>query len=124
MLKNIPYLRPLVITFSLLIPPFFGNLFVDDWNWPWKAFAFFFTVLFSAGLAFEMAGKKSKKAIIIGFGIGELVAAGIIAYLEYSNPNDDVAGVVILSLLLFGILFAITGFLVQRFLLPKMQRPT
>ena len=61
-----------------------------------------------------MAEEKSKKAILIGFGIGEIVAGGIIAYLKYSNPNDDVAGAVILSLLLFGILFAILGYIIQR----------
>jgi len=109
-------IRPALITVGILLIPFFGNLFVDGWNWRWTAFIFFGVILFGAGLAYEFWGKYAKKGVIGGFFFGELIAAGIIALLRFLNPNDDVAGVVIITFLIFGIFFAILGYFIQRFL--------
>ncbi|KKS42320.1 hypothetical protein A3H03_01140 [Candidatus Kuenenbacteria bacterium RIFCSPLOWO2_12_FULL_42_13] len=111
--KNI--IRPLLLTVGILLIPFFGDMFVDGWNWPWTAFAFFGVVLFSAGLAYELAGKYAKTGVISGFVFGEIVAGGVIATLRYLNPNDDVAGVVIITFLISGLFFAFVGYLIQKY---------
>jgi hypothetical protein len=105
--------RPVLLTAGLLLIPLLGNMFVDGWNWPWTAFAFFGVVLFSAGLAYELAGKYAKTGVISGFVFGEMVAGGVIATLRYLNPHDDVAGVVLVTFLICGIFFAVVGYLVQ-----------
>ncbi len=95
--------------------PFFGNIYVDGWNWSWTAFVFFGVVLFSAGLAYELAGKYAKTGVIGGFVFGEVVAGGVIAMVRYLNPDDDVAGIVIITFLIFGLFFSFLGYLVQKY---------
>jgi len=108
-------IRPALMTVGILLIPFFGNMYIEGWNWPWTAFAFFGVVLFSAGLAYELAGKYAKTGVISGFVFGEMVAGGIIAILRYLNPNDDVAGVVIITFLISGLFFAFVGYLIQKY---------
>ncbi|MFH1822878.1 MAG: hypothetical protein ABH830_04205 [Patescibacteria group bacterium] len=114
-------IRPVLFTVAILLIPFFGNMYVDGWNWPWTAFAFFGVVLFSAGLAYELAGKYAKTGVISGFVFGEVVAGGVIAMLRYLNPNDDVAGVVIITFLISGLFFAFLGYLIQKYLEKKKR---
>ncbi len=112
-------IRPVLVTAGILLIPFLGNMYVDGWNWPWTAFAFFGVVLLGAGLAYELVGKKAKAGVIGGFVFGEVVACGVIATLRYMNPNEDVAGVVIITFLLSGLLFAFIGYLIQSYLKRK-----
>jgi hypothetical protein len=112
-------IRPVLLTAGILLIPFFGNMYVDGWNWGWTAFAFFGVVLFSAGLAYELAGKYAKAGVISGFVFGVMVASGVIATLRYLNPNDDVAGVVIITFLICGLFFAFVGYPVQTYLKRK-----
>lgn len=114
-------IRPALLTVGILLIPFFGNMYVDGWNWPWTTFAFFGIILFSAGLAYELAGKYAKTGIISGFVFGEVVASGVIATLRYLNPNDDVAGVVIITFLISGLFFAFLGYLIQKYLEKKKR---
>jgi apolipoprotein N-acyltransferase len=107
-------IRPVLLTVGILLVPFFGNMYVDGWSWPWTAFTFFGVVLFSADLAYELAGKYAKTGVISGFVFGEMVAGGVIATLRYLNPNDDVAGVVIITFLISGLFFALAGYLIQK----------
>jgi len=72
--------------------------------------------LFSAGLAHELAEKYAKMVVIGGFVFGEMVAGGVIATLRYLNPNDDAAGVVIITSLISGLFFAFVGYLIQKYL--------
>ncbi len=114
-------IRPLLLTIGILLIPFLGNIYVDGWNWPWAAFAFFGVVLFGAGLAYEMAGKYAKTGVISGFVFGEIVASGLIATLRYLNPGDDVTGVVIITFLICGLFFAFVGYLIQKYLGKKKK---
>ncbi len=110
---------PLLLTAGILLIPFIGNMFVDEWNWHWTAFAFFGVILFNAGLAYELAGKYAKTGVISGFVFGEIVAGSVIATLRYMNPNDDVAGVVIITFLISGLFFAFVGYLIQKYFWKK-----
>ena len=107
---------------GILLISFFGNMYVDGWNWPWTTFAFFGVVLLGAGLAYELAGRYAKTGVISGFVFGELIACGVIATLRYLNPNDDVAGVVIITFLICGLFFAFIGYLIQNYLKRKYVR--
>lgn len=109
-MKNSVFFRPAMVTAFLLLIPLLGNWLVEGWNWPWTAFIFFGVVFLTAGVVYEKWGIHRKKGVLIGFLVGELAAAGTLAGLRYLNPEEDVAGIVILSFLLFGCLFAIAGF--------------
>jgi hypothetical protein len=112
------FVRPGLLTAGILLIPFFGNLYVDGWNWPWTAFAFFAVILLSAGLAYELAGKYAKTGVASGFFFGAIVGGGVIATLRYLNPKDDVAGVVIITVLICGLFFSFVGYLIQN----RLQR--
>lgn len=107
-------LRPVLVTTAILLIPLFGNLYVDGWDWPWTAFAFFGAILLAAGLAYELAGRYAKAGVTIGFACGLVVAVGVIALLRFMNPGEDVAGVVLITFLLSGLLFASIGYLIQK----------
>ena len=109
-------IRSVLLMVGILLISFFGNMYVDGWNWPWTVFVFFGVVLFSAGLAYELSGKYAKTGVISGFVFGEMVVGGVIATLRYLNPNDDVAGVVIITFLVSGLFFAFVGYLIQKYL--------
>jgi len=115
-------IRPVLLTVGILLIPFFGNMFVVGWNWSWTAFVFFGVVLFSADLAYELAGQYAKMGVISGFVFGEMIAGGVIATLRHLNPNDDVAGVVIITFLISGLFFAFIGYLIQKYFEKKKQR--
>ncbi|MDD5749443.1 MAG: hypothetical protein PHO91_01490 [Patescibacteria group bacterium] len=115
-------IRPLLLTIAILLIPFFGNMLVDGWDWPWTAFAFFGIVLFGAGFAYELTEKQAKTGLISGFIFGEIVAGGVIATLRYLNPNEDVAGVVIITFLVSGLFFAFLGYLIQKYFLKKKSK--
>ena len=106
--------RPVLVTTGILLIPLFGNLYVDGWDWPWTAFAFFGVILLAAGLAYELAGRHAKAGVTIGFACGLVVAVGVIALLRFMNPDEDLAGIVIITFLLSGLLFASIGYLVQK----------
>ncbi len=108
-------IRPALLTVGILLIPFFGNIYVDGWNWHWTAFVFFGVVLFGTGIAYELVGRYAKTGVISGFVFGEVVAGGVIATLRYLNPNDDVAGVVIITFLISGLFFALVGYLIQKY---------
>ena len=112
-------IRPLLLTVGILLIPFFGNMLVDGWSWPWTAFAFFGVILFGSGLAYELIGKYARAGVISGFVFGEIVAGGIIATLRYLNPNEDVAGIVIITFLVSGIFFAVVGYFIQKYFWKK-----
>lgn len=119
MKQNRILLRPLLITAGILMIPLFGNLFIDGWNWPWTAFAFLGAVVFGAGLAYELAGKTARTGVFIGLGFGVLFAGGVIAAIRYLNPGEDVAGIVLLTVLVCGLFFATIGFLIQKYFRKK-----
>jgi drug/metabolite transporter (DMT)-like permease len=106
--------RPVLVTTGILLIPLLGNIYVDGWDWPWTAFAFFGVILLVAGLAYELAGRHAKAGVAIGFACGQVVAVGVIAMLRYMNPDEDLAGIVIITFLLSGLLFAFIGYLIQK----------
>jgi hypothetical protein len=58
MQKNI--IRVALATAGILLIPFFGNIYIDGWNWSMGDFIFAFILIFGAGLAFETVRKSSK----------------------------------------------------------------
>jgi len=85
-----------------------------DWAWGWPPFLVFGTILFTAGIAYELAGRHAKAGVLGGLVFGAMFAASVIATLRYLNPEEDVAGVVIITFLFCGLLFATTGYFIQR----------
>ncbi len=107
-------IRPVLVTAGILLIPLLGNLYVDGWDWPWTAFAFFGVILLAAGLAYELAGRHAKAGVTIGFACGLVVAVGVLALLRFMNPDEDLAGIVIITFLLSALLFASIGYLIQK----------
>lgn len=108
--------RPLLMTAGILLIPFLGNIFIDGWNWSWTGFAFFGVVLFGASLTYQLVGKNAKAGVIGGFGFGLMIGGLVIAALRYLYPEEDPAGIVIITLLLSGLVFAFAGYLIQKYL--------
>lgn len=51
-------LRIAIITALLLLIPFFGNMYVDGWNWSFSDFIFMGALIFGAGMAYELGSRK------------------------------------------------------------------
>jgi hypothetical protein len=109
-------IRPVLITAGILLIPFLGNMYVDGWNWPWTAFAFFGVILFGAGLAYELVGRTARVGVIGGFAFGATIGILLIALLRLLHPEEDPAGIVIITLLVSGLVFAFVGYLIQDYL--------
>ena len=107
-------IRPALFAAALLSIPLFGVVF-GAWQWGWPPFAVFGTILFSAGLAYEFAGSNAKAGVFGGLVFGFLIAACVIATLRILNPEEDPAGIVIITFLFCGIFFAFVGYFVQRY---------
>jgi len=66
-------IRVALVTAGILLIPFFGNMYVDGWNWHWYTFVLAGTLLFGAGLMYELVAKKmSNKAhkFAVGLAVG------------------------------------------------------
>lgn len=101
------FVRPALITAGILLVPFLEDIY-GGWAWRWPGFVVFGALLFGIALAFELAGKNTKGvAGGLVFGLAADVIALIV--LHHRNPGDDIAGIVILSLLVSGLLFALAG---------------
>lgn len=51
-------IRIAAITALVILVPFFGNIFVDGWNWTLFDFAWAGALIFGTGLVYELAVKK------------------------------------------------------------------
>src|SRR5436190_372828 len=58
--QNTIIVRPALVAGLILLIPLLGNHFVDGWNWPFPAFILAGTLLFGAGLAYELVTRKMK----------------------------------------------------------------
>lgn len=68
-------IRPALLTALILLIPFFGNLYIDGWNWPWYGFIFAGTVLFGAGLTYELVARRTNnKAYRFAVGLAVVTA--------------------------------------------------
>lgn len=114
--------RPILVTMGILFIPFLGNIFVDGWDWSWTAFVLFGIVLFGMGFMYEVVGKYARTGVIGGFVFGLVFSSVVIATLRYINPDDDVAGIVIITFLISGSFFAFVGYLIQEYLRKKRKR--
>lgn len=110
-------IRPVLFMTPLLIP-LFGVMF-GGWAWGWPAFVIIGVILFTAGLGYELFGRHAKAGVFGGLAFGALVAVSIIAALRFMNPDEDVAGVVILLFLICGLFFSAIGYIIQRYFLKR-----
>jgi len=62
---------------------------------------------------------KSKFGIASGFVLGVIVGSLLIFILSKIHPEEDLAGIVIITLLLSGLLFAFIGYLIQNYFRKK-----
>ena len=111
--KNI-IVRPALLTAGLLLIPFLGDMF-GGWAWEWYAFANFGALLFGVALACELMAKKNKMGVISGFVFGVIVGVLALVVLHSLHPEEDIAGIVIIALLISGLFFAFVGYLIQNY---------
>ena len=107
-------IRPALLTVGLLLIPFFGDMF-GGWAWPWYAFVFFGALLFGVALACELMARNNKTGVIGGFAFGVVVGVFALAVLHSLHPEEDIAGIVIIALLISGLFFAFVGYLIQKY---------
>lgn len=75
-------IRVALVTVGILLIPFFGNIYVDGWNWHWYTFVLAGTLLFGAGLTYELVAKRmSSKAYKFAVGL----AVGTALILSWAN---------------------------------------
>jgi len=111
--KNI-MIRPALLTVGLLLIPFLGDMF-GGWAWPWYAFVNFGVLLFGVALACELMARKNKMGVISGFVLGLIVGVFALAALHSLHPEEDIAGIVLIALLISGLFFAFAGYLIQKY---------
>jgi hypothetical protein len=58
---------------------------------------------------------KNQKGVSIGFIFGEVVALIGIVVMHKIYPEEDIAGIVIITLLISGLIFAFAGYLIQKY---------
>ncbi|OGG01303.1 MAG: hypothetical protein A3F83_05480, partial [Candidatus Glassbacteria bacterium RIFCSPLOWO2_12_FULL_58_11] len=92
MQKNI--IRAALVTAGILLIPFFGNIYVDGWNWHWYTFVLAGTLLFGAGLTYELVAKRmSNKAYKFAVGLAVVTAfilswGNMVRVSESENPAN------------------------------------
>lgn len=74
--KNI--IRLTLITGSTLLIPLFGNMYIEGWNWSPNDFVFAFILIFSTGLAYQLAARKMAGNTIYKAAIGIALAASFL----------------------------------------------
>ena len=62
---------------------------------------------------------KNKIGIVGGFALGVIAGLLLIFILSKMYPGEDLAGIVIITLLLGGLLFAFAGYLIQNHIRKK-----
>jgi hypothetical protein len=72
-------IRVALVTAGILLIPFFGNIFVDGWNWRPFAFVFWGGLLFGTGLTYELIAKKGG-TMAYRAAVGVACATGIILF--------------------------------------------
>jgi len=106
-------IRVALVTAGILLIPFFGNIYVDGWNWHWYTFVLAGTLLFGAGLTYEFVAKRmSNKAykFAVGLAVGTafiLSWGNMVRVSESENPAN---------LMYYGVLaVGVIGALIARF---------
>jgi hypothetical protein len=109
--KNI--LRIAIGTGLILLIPLLGNLFVDGWNWPPFAFAFWGALLFGTGLIYELIASKGG-TIAYRVAVGIACATGLV--LVFINAAAGIIGDGPVNLMYLGVLaVGFVGALIARF---------
>lgn len=105
-------IRVALVTAGILLIPFFGNIFIDGWNWPPFAFAFWGALLFGTGLAFEVIARKGGTAYRVATGIA--VAAAFVLF--WMNAAVGIIGDGPVNLMYLGVLaIGFVGAFIARF---------
>jgi hypothetical protein len=106
---TVNFIRPALITTSILLIPFIGNQISREWDWGFLDFVIIGTLLFCAGMTYELVSRNSrdtayKAAVALSAITGVLIvwvtlAVGIIG-------EDNPANVLYLLMLIVGFLGA------------------
>ncbi len=88
-MKSLPILRLALITFVLLLIPYFGNQYLEGWNWSPSDFVFAAILTLGAGVAYELFAKRSGNA---SFRAGAAVALGASFLLIWINGAVGLIG--------------------------------
>jgi hypothetical protein len=97
--KNI--MRIAIGTGLILLIPLLGNHFVDGWNWPPFAFAFWGALLFGTGLTYELIASKGG-TIAYRAAVGIACATGLV--LVFINAAAGIIGDGPVNLMYLGVL--------------------
>lgn len=66
----------------ILLIPFFGNIYVDGWNWGFFDFVFAGVLLFIVGLAIDFAARKVRHPLYKTLAISGIVLAFVALWVE------------------------------------------
>jgi len=81
---------PALITALILVIPLLGDLFVQGWNWPPKAFVFFGAVVFGIGLAYQLI-TRNVDTIAYRSALGIALITGFVLFFgNFVQAADDV----------------------------------
>ena len=106
-------IRIALVTAGILLIPFFGNIYIDGWSWHWYTFVLAGTLLFGAGLTYELVAKRmSNKTYKFAVGL----AVGTAFILTWTNmvrvsESENAANLMYFGVLVVGLI----GALIARF---------
>jgi hypothetical protein len=109
LMQNKIIVRPLLVTGLILLIPFFGNLYVDGWNWPFPAFILAGTLLFASGLTYELVARKmNNKAYRFALGLA-VATAFVLAWVNLVrvSESENAANLLYYGVIVIGALGAV-----------------
>lgn len=79
-MKTKDYLLVTLIPLALLLIPFFGNLYVDGWNWRPGDFVFAWVVLAGATFIYRLLATRKTASLFYRLGAGLAVVSGFLVF--------------------------------------------
>lgn len=101
--------RAALVTAGILLVPFFGNLYVDGWNWHWYTFVLAGTLLFGAGLTYELVANTRTSNRAYRLAVGLAVVTGFVltwTNMVFTSESDNPVNLLFFVVPLVGMIGA------------------
>ena len=97
--------RAALVTAGVLLIPLWGNTYIDGWNWDWYGFVLAATVVFSAGLTYELLARNmSNRAYRFGVGLSVVTAFALTWVNMVLAADENPANLMYVGVVVIGVI--------------------